>query len=80
MAVNITPPMSPAVRATLYAVYAWFCLVLLLVNAGFIAAGNAIPTVVTVALAVVPLAGTALGFLAKANVPAGEPAGDGGPV
>lgn len=74
------PPMSPAVRSVLYAVFAWVSFALAVVAACFAALVGVPPVWLNVALIAVPLAGTYLGFMAKANVPAGEEPGDGGPV
>ena len=75
------PPMSAAVRAVVYSIYAWVSVVLTLAVVGFAAADADIPVPVTVALAVVPAFGAAVGFLAKDNVtPDDEDPGDGGPV
>lgn len=71
-----TPPMSPAVRAALYAVFAWVSLLLFLTTVGYTAVGAVLPQWLVVVGAVLPAAGAALGFLARANTPTTD-GGDG---
>ena len=72
-----TPPMSPAARAIAYGIFAWVSLALFLTTVGYTALDAALPQWLVVVGAVLPAAGAALGFLAKANTPTDD-GGEGG--
>lgn len=76
----LVPPMTPQVRAFLYGLWAWGSLLLTLATAGFAAVTATIPDWVVVILAVWPVAGAGLGFVAKANVPQTDAAEYGEPI